>query len=105
LHLSFFTLNKAHKIIEIRYLKVNYESTVDWRELTDYLRCSPMFYGHPRYDCVIVQTVVGPIFAKLLFIFTQEIGEAVYPIALIQPYDAPTGPRLHKDTDLNFYRA
>jgi hypothetical protein len=29
----------------------------DWREQRDILRCSSNFHGHPRYDCVAINTV------------------------------------------------
>ncbi|KAJ7741186.1 hypothetical protein DFH07DRAFT_751222 [Mycena maculata] len=37
-------------------LKVHYESLASWASTSDYLRCNPKFHGHPRYDCVLVQT-------------------------------------------------
>ncbi|OCH88040.1 hypothetical protein OBBRIDRAFT_805630 [Obba rivulosa] len=40
----------ANAIWEYRYMKVNYESKVDWCICTDYLRCNPSFYSRPRYD-------------------------------------------------------
>ncbi|EGO19929.1 hypothetical protein SERLADRAFT_373989 [Serpula lacrymans var. lacrymans S7.9] len=97
-------LSTADKITEYRFLKVNYESFVDWRQYTDYLRCSPKFYNHPRYDCVLLQTTNGAIFARLVFVFTCSIDNATYLLALVQPYDAPTGQRRCKDKDLQLWR-
>ncbi|KAG2093553.1 hypothetical protein BD769DRAFT_1615706 [Suillus cothurnatus] len=91
-------------ITEFRFIKVNYESLVDWRVSTDYLRCSPMFHGSPRYDCVIIQAETGAIFAKLLLVFTCTVGNVQYPIALTLPYDQPVGAHLRKDKDFKFWR-
>ncbi|KAG1726420.1 uncharacterized protein EDB91DRAFT_1239645 [Suillus paluster] len=88
----------------IRFLKVNYESLVDFRQTTDYLRCSPSFHNLPRYDCVIVNTTAGVFFARLLFLFTCVIHDTFYPIALVHPNDAITGRRLQKDKHLKFWR-
>ncbi|KAG1748380.1 uncharacterized protein EDB91DRAFT_1235712 [Suillus paluster] len=90
-------------ITEFRFIKVNYESLVDWRVSMDYLRCNPMFHGLPRYDCVILQTEAGAIFTKLLLIFTCTVGDVQYPIALTLPYDQPVGARPRKDKHFKFW--
>ncbi|KIJ60717.1 hypothetical protein HYDPIDRAFT_177273 [Hydnomerulius pinastri MD-312] len=82
-------LNGDDELIEFHYLKVNYKSMVDWRQTTDWLRCSPMFHGHPQYDCLIIHTISEDISARLLFMFTFTIGGNTHPFALIRPYDAP----------------
>ena len=99
------TLTCILQIQEYCFLKVRYESTVDWREKVDYLRCNPSFHGQPRYDCIIVDTVRGPIFARLVCAFNYKIEGEDYPIALIHPFDAAvSGPRRQKDTDFGFFR-
>lgn len=90
--------------MEYRFLKVNFESLVDWRVSTDYLRCTPMFHGSPRYDCVILQTDTGIIFGKLMLIFTCTVGDVQYPVTLVLPYDRPVGIRPRKDKDFQFWR-
>lgn len=97
-------MTKTEQIIEFRFLKVNYESLVDFRQTTDYLRCSPRFHNLPRYDCVIVNTTTGVFFARLLFLFTCNVNDTSYPIALVCPYDMPIGRRLQKDKHLKFWR-
>ncbi|KAG1893062.1 uncharacterized protein F5891DRAFT_1131386 [Suillus fuscotomentosus] len=92
------------QITEYQFLKVNYESLVDWRVSADYLRCSPMFHGLPRYDFVILQTEVSVIFAQLLMVFTCMVGDVQYPIMLTLPYDQPVGAHPRKDKDLDFWR-
>ena len=74
-----------------------------WKTATDYLRCSPKFYGQPHYDYVIVQTFQKPIFGQLVYVFSITIGTTKYPLALIQPFDAPV-ESLEKDADLGFFR-
>lgn len=91
------------QITECRFLKVNYESFVDWRLHTDYLRCSPKFFNTARFDCVFIQTEAKVIFGRLLFLFECVVGDITLSLALIHPFDAPTGVRLRKDKHLNIY--
>ncbi|KIO09060.1 hypothetical protein M404DRAFT_22272 [Pisolithus tinctorius Marx 270] len=79
------------KITEFCFIKVNFESTVDWCQYMDYLHCHPNFHGHPRYDCVLIKTQQKDIFGRLILLFQCVVGEEAFPLALIQPFDAPTG--------------
>ncbi|KAI0310247.1 hypothetical protein OF83DRAFT_1070827, partial [Amylostereum chailletii] len=82
-------------------LRVPYESMVDWCEVINYLRCSPQFHGHPRYDCVIVDTANhGHIFAQIHTVFTCSIDGTAHLLTLVQPLDALIGVRSHVDRDL-----
>ncbi|KAG1834044.1 hypothetical protein DFJ58DRAFT_719382 [Suillus subalutaceus] len=63
-------------ITEFRFIKVSYESLAE----------------------------SGPIFAKLLLVFTCIVWDVNYPIALTLPYDQPVGTRLRKDKDFKFWR-
>ncbi|KAG0707969.1 hypothetical protein DFH29DRAFT_979579 [Suillus ampliporus] len=86
------TFDSVENITEFRFLKVNYESMVDWRQHTDYLRCSPQFFGAPRFNCVFIQmTPKKVIFGRLLFVFECTVGKHTFPLALMHPFDAPTG--------------
>lgn len=96
-------MTHPEKITEFWFLKVNYESLVDFCQTTDYLCCSLSFHNLPRYDCVIVNTTTGVFFAWLLFLFTCDINNTPYPIALVCPYDAPVGRHLQKDKHLKFW--
>ena len=106
-YISVLTL-KYVQITEYRYLKVNYESVVDWKTQTDYLRCNPSFNHKERNDHVIIDTVDGPIFGQLLFIFVCTVDEKQYPIALVLPFDAGTGrrskTRQERDRELGLWR-
>ncbi|KAG2090404.1 uncharacterized protein F5147DRAFT_748245 [Suillus discolor] len=93
------------KITGCRFLKVNYESLVDWRQHTDFLRCNPKFFGTPRFDCVFVQTTDKIIFGRLLFVFECTLEDTALSLALIHPFDAPTGVRIRKDKHLSIFRA
>ncbi|KAG2079379.1 uncharacterized protein F5147DRAFT_819992, partial [Suillus discolor] len=54
-------------IHEHRFLKVHYESTIDWKQTTNYLRCTPGFHGQPRYDCALIQlTQEVSVFVRLV---------------------------------------
>lgn len=44
------------------------------------------------------------MFARLVFVFTCNFQDMVEPLALIQPYDAPTGVRSRQDRELGLYR-
>lgn len=80
--------NKSVQITEYRYVRVQYESQVDWSIKTDYLRCNPKFHGEPRYDFVITNPLRGrPLFAQLVLVFTIDVGEDEYHLALIHPLD------------------
>jgi hypothetical protein len=79
---------------------------VTWKIQTDHLRCSPEFHSRPRYDCVILQTHDGPIFAQLKFAFTVigNDGEII-PIVLVQAFDKHLNYMFRqKDKDLELIR-
>ncbi|KAG1888602.1 hypothetical protein F4604DRAFT_1877195 [Suillus subluteus] len=63
----------------------------------------PKFYGCPCFDCVFIQTTDKVIFSRLLFLFECVVGDITLSLALVHPFDAPTGVRLQKDKHLNFY--
>ncbi|KAG2056809.1 hypothetical protein BDR06DRAFT_988418 [Suillus hirtellus] len=65
----------SDKITECRFLKVNYESL----------------------------TEAKVIFGCLLFLFECIVGDITHSLALIHPFDAPTGVRFQKDKHLNIY--
>lgn len=92
------------QITPYNFIKVTYESKVDWKAKTDYLRCNPLFHGQPRYDYIMVDTAQGEIFAQLLYIFICKIDDTDYPLALIHPYDEPIEEYPDKDEDLGLYR-
>ena len=90
---------------------MNYESRITWRLETDYLRCSPSFFGRPRYDGVFYLldgTDGGPDakygFGILIFVFTLEIqGEGKVPFAMIEDMLPPT-QRRRMDEELGLCR-
>ena len=97
-------LTSTLQITEYHALKVDYESTVDWRMAVDILRCNPCFHKCPWYDCIMLQTTKGPIFGALVMLFTCVVDTTEHPIALVQPYDAYAGPLRNKDRDCGFYQ-
>ncbi|KAG2036604.1 hypothetical protein BDR03DRAFT_934392 [Suillus americanus] len=44
------------------------------------------------------------IIGRLLFLFECLIGDCKFPLALIHPFDVPTGQHSRKDRDLNLFR-
>ncbi|KAG1868959.1 hypothetical protein DFJ58DRAFT_714136 [Suillus subalutaceus] len=103
------TLPANFQICKYRYLKVHYESTVDWKQVTDYLRCNPIFHGHPRYDCVLIQlTPERSVFAKLILMFKCHLPDiGSFDFALVQPYTVGTGfsRRINRDFKLTRVKA
>lgn len=102
---SLFLYNKVHEVrtpsfsqvIDCAYMKVDYESLVNWRTDTDLLCCNPLWNGSPRYDTVIVNDGnSGLIFCRLvrMFVYTVSDEQEPYAFALVHPLNAPTGPRL-----------
>ncbi len=74
---------------------------------SDYLHCNPSFNKQPRYDCVIVKTNSGNIFAQLVLVFTVSIRGTAYAMALVQAFDQQhnkSKPTVEKDTKLQFLR-
>ncbi|KAF5380684.1 hypothetical protein D9757_007079 [Collybiopsis confluens] len=101
----YFTFTSHDKITPYQYLKVCYESLDTWNIETDLLRCNPSFRGEPRHDFVIFNSVDGPIFAELHYLFTCMVGEKTYPLAFVQPYKSISNrQRLQSDKDLGILR-
>ncbi|KAJ3858689.1 hypothetical protein EV359DRAFT_51930 [Lentinula novae-zelandiae] len=84
---------KHDMVTPYQYLKVNYLSLDTWKVSVDYLRCNPFFNKEPRYDFVIFDSIDGPIFAQLRYIFTCTVGDHLYPIVLVQSYKAVSATR------------
>ncbi|OSD08233.1 hypothetical protein PYCCODRAFT_1357246 [Trametes coccinea BRFM310] len=97
------TFSADSRITPYFLINVNYESLADWRMTTDMVRCNPIFFGHPRYDCVLVQAATQ-FFARLIITFTCKVGDSLQPLALIQPFDRLAGPPSRTDLDLGFLR-
>lgn len=85
---------------------MSYESCITWKAVTDYLRCSPCFFNAPRYDYVLINTAQGVLFAQLVFVFSIQFLETMYPMALVQCFTPakPSGAQQKKDKDLRFLR-
>ncbi|KIP01685.1 hypothetical protein PHLGIDRAFT_80257, partial [Phlebiopsis gigantea 11061_1 CR5-6] len=95
-------------LIEARFIKVDFESMVTWRQERDYLRCSPMFHHQPRYDGIIFLDAEGLYaFAKLVFVFVCIVPgpggteKVKVPMALVQTCEHAI--RRHVDHDLGLY--
>ena len=98
-------LTKYTQITGYQLIKVEYESLVDWQVKTDYLRCNPMFHGHPRYDFIIANLPRGHVFAQLVLVFICRVGERNYRLALIQPLDKVSRPSTRNvDKGLSIHR-
>lgn len=88
--------------MEYRFLRVHYDSEETWRKTQNILHCSPSYRGKARRDHVIVNTVNGPMFAQLLFMFTYTVGNLQHPFIIIRPYDGVVEAR-ETDRELGFY--
>ncbi|KAG2131054.1 hypothetical protein DEU56DRAFT_757678 [Suillus clintonianus] len=83
---TWLRLTAQDTVQEHRFLKVNYESVVDWKLATDYLRCNPSFHGHERHDCALICTNDKDgndknIFVRILFMFKHTVGSKVLDLA------------------------
>jgi len=84
---------------------VIYESKVDWRTQTDYLRCNPEFNKRPRYDFIIADCSQGRVFAQLVFVFTCRVSGREHHLALVQPLEKKSRPSTKSaDKNLSIYR-
>ncbi|KAG1859330.1 hypothetical protein DFJ58DRAFT_715722 [Suillus subalutaceus] len=91
-------LSAQDTVQEHWFLKVNYESVVDWKLATDYLWCNPSFHGHERHNCALICTNDkdgndNNIFVRILFMFKHTVGSKVLDLALVQTMDARMGPQ------------
>jgi hypothetical protein len=90
-----------------RTVKVFYQSHETDETEENLLRCSPQFYGRPRYDSAMINTAEGIIFGRLIHLFVlrankEDKGVAV---ALICPYDGSVAHTLRKkDAIMGFHR-
>ncbi|KAK0498193.1 hypothetical protein EDD18DRAFT_1103791 [Armillaria luteobubalina] len=102
---TFSSFHPKDKIQLHGLLKVNYKNTIDWTTSTNYLQCSPDFYNHPQYDCLLIDSTDCPFFTQLVMVFTCDIGRKEFPLALIHSFDQPVDATTEKlDDDLGFYR-
>jgi hypothetical protein len=97
------------QVQEYQYLKVNYESVVDWKLTTDHLCCNPRFHGCERCDCALVRTQDKDrnnknILVHILFMFKQSISSQTLDLTLVQPMGALMGPQHAVDWDLRLRR-
>ncbi|TFY65027.1 hypothetical protein EVJ58_g2245 [Rhodofomes roseus] len=92
------------EVVEYRFLKVSYESEETWKQETDFLRCTPSWFGKERRDHVIIDTAEGPIFACLLVMFTCTTADGdTHPFVIVKPLDGPVDPQ-ERDRVMGFYR-
>ncbi|KAI0371886.1 hypothetical protein BV20DRAFT_992080 [Pilatotrama ljubarskyi] len=106
-------INPLEKVIEppqccmfpkAQYLKVDYESVVTWRKLTDHLRCNPLFQGAPRHDHILYRVDDQTIgFAQLKFTFIYTFQDTPLPLALVRCLD-PVRSRSSLDRELGLLR-
>ncbi|KAF9470067.1 hypothetical protein BDN70DRAFT_902412, partial [Pholiota conissans] len=97
------------KATPYQYIKLSYESVINWQITTDILRTNECFHNRPRYDFVLLQASKKDfIFAQLLYTFGVTFNECIYQMALILPMDKPivqSKNLFHKlDIDLRFKR-
>ncbi|KAG0692969.1 hypothetical protein DFH29DRAFT_985615 [Suillus ampliporus] len=96
---TWLRLSAQDTVQEHRFLKVNYESVVDWKLATDYLRCNLSFHGHERHDCALICTNDKDdndknIFVRILLMFKHTVGSKVLDLALVLTMDARMDMRL-----------
>ena len=77
---------------------------INWQDTTDYLCCNKSFFGHPRFDHVLVADESGSSFAQLLCLFKIQAGTHSHSLALTRTYGQTPGGTLRKDKELGLYR-
>ena len=93
------------QITEYLFIKVEYESMVDWNIKMDYLCCNPEFSGRPQYDFVIVNHLRGYVFAQLVFVFVCRVNRSDFHLVLVQPLEKSTRSSTRLvDRKLSIYR-
>ncbi|KAG2074934.1 hypothetical protein BDR04DRAFT_1126623 [Suillus decipiens] len=98
-------LRGTDEITEHCFICINYESMVNWHQHTDYLHSNPCFFGSPHFNCIFIQLTENKvILGQLVFCFECLVGNNTFPLALVHPFDVPTGLCTRKDKDLNLYR-
>ncbi|KAG1788295.1 hypothetical protein EV424DRAFT_1339528 [Suillus variegatus] len=95
--IAWLRLSVQDKIHEYQYLKVNYESTADWKLATDYLRSNASFHGKEQHDCALIRTQDKDghdknIIVKILYMFKHSVGDRTLDLVLVLPMDALIGP-------------
>ncbi|KAJ7210005.1 hypothetical protein GGX14DRAFT_565809 [Mycena pura] len=67
------------QILEVqsfRAVHLEFQSRVDWSPQRDILRCSPSFFGHPRYDCVLFNAEEDPLsLARLVALLRCKVPD------------------------------
>ncbi|TFY63623.1 hypothetical protein EVG20_g6237 [Dentipellis fragilis] len=61
------------EILPYNCLDLKFQSLDDWKEGRNILRCNPDFYGHPRFDCVVINTEREASYARLQYMFTCKL--------------------------------
>ena len=89
--------------MEFQYIRVNYESVIDWRLSTDILHCKESFHGQQWYDHILVATENGHFFARILHLFQIFVGTQPHPVAYVKSYCRPSGQIKRKDKDLGLH--
>ncbi|KAJ7797629.1 hypothetical protein B0H14DRAFT_2389551 [Mycena olivaceomarginata] len=81
-------------------LYLNFQSTVDWKEGRDVLRCNAKFHGRKRYDSVMYAANDDPMaMGRLEFLFRCHLPDRrTIDLALVRPYRASNwSPRTRTD--------
>jgi len=77
-----------------RYLRLRYQSCVDWTKQTDILRCNPKFHGTPRYDYVLVYDEADLMFGHFIELLRCQLPDkSIHDIALVHMLHLPSGLR------------
>ena len=73
-------------------LYVEFQSTVDWSNGRDILRCNPLYHGRSRYDSVIFEGQGGDLaMGQLELVFRCHLPHNVtLDLAMIRPYRKST---------------
>ncbi|KAJ7709357.1 hypothetical protein B0H14DRAFT_2415016, partial [Mycena olivaceomarginata] len=79
------TFEEIIMVQSFRAVHIDFQSMVDWAPQRDIMRCSPQFYGRPRYDCVLYNAESDPLsLARLVGLLRCTIpGNSTFDLAFV----------------------
>lgn len=76
-------------MVPCRRVDIKCQSQEDWTAAITTARCHPNFHGHPRQDCVMLNTSPSPTYAHLAYIFTCVFPSGTHcDLALVHAMDS-----------------
>ncbi|KAJ7194520.1 hypothetical protein GGX14DRAFT_377927, partial [Mycena pura] len=80
------------QVQSFRGLHLDFQSKMDWSPQRDIVRCSPIFHGQPRYDCVLFNAESDPLsLARLVTLLRVKVPNGrAFDLAFVRPFKNTT---------------